>query len=191
MTRRYSKYGGSKGNRPTLRERDLTKVQVDEVYVIFGAKLGQHMGDKEIMTQSKLTELAQDAVDIALTRTTDPTARSSKTELSVDPTAYMATRPDHDDDGVEESEEAATVRNGSDESTGPDIETDTRAWAQVIYKAIRDPTKEDLKLRVVNVYEDPGIWIVLDGGCNSYCHGNRWAENTEMKLKKYPELEFA
>ena len=94
----------------------------------------------------------QDAIDIAFTRTTDPTARSSKTELRVDPTACMATRPDHDDDGVEESKKA--------EATLLDVEPDTQDSSQVIYKAIRNPMKENLKLRVFNVYDDPGSWIV-------------------------------
>ena len=112
------------------------------------------MVGKDIITQSKLIELVQGAIDIAFTRTTDPAARSSKTELRVDPAAYMATRPDHDDDGVEGSEE--------EEAKLLDVEPDTQDVSQVICKAIRNPMHENLKLRVVNVYEDPGIWIVLD-----------------------------
>ena len=30
--------------------------------------------------------------------------------------------------------------------------------------------------RVVDIYKDPGIWICLDEGCNSNCHGDQWAE---------------
>ena len=36
----------------------------------------------------------------------------------------------------------------------------------------------------VDIYEDPGIWAVLDEGCNSTCHGEQWARNAEMKLNK-------
>ena len=33
---------------------------------------------------------------------------------------------------------------------------------------------------------DPGIWVALDEGCNSNCHGRIWAENAEEKLKQFP-----
>ena len=33
---------------------------------------------------------------------------------------------------------------------------------------------------------DPGIWVRLDEGCNSNCHGDEWAANAEEKLKYMP-----
>ena len=40
-----------------LEKRDLAKVEVDKLYAIFGAKLRQHMADKEIIAQSKIVKL--------------------------------------------------------------------------------------------------------------------------------------
>eukprot|EP00973_Karenia_brevis_P010692 1449224-Karenia_brevis.AAC.1 len=31
---------------------------------------------------------------------------------------------------------------------------------------------------------DPGMWVCLDEGCNSNCHGKEWAANTAAKLEK-------
>eukprot|EP00973_Karenia_brevis_P055440 7707738-Karenia_brevis.AAC.1 len=31
---------------------------------------------------------------------------------------------------------------------------------------------------------DPGIWVCLDEGCNSNCHGKEWAANAVAKLEK-------
>ena len=42
------------------------------------------------------------------------------------------------------------------------------------------------KLPKVNIFDDPGIWVCLDEGCNSNCHGNEWADNTQAKLEKLP-----
>ena len=50
-------------------------------------------------------------------------------------------------------------------------------------------TQETMPRRTVNVHEDEGIWILLDEGCNSNCHGKEWAKNAEKKLSKYG-LEF-
>ena len=36
----------------------------------------------------------------------------------------------------------------------------------------------------VNPYEDPGIWAILDEGCNSSTHTRPWRENAEAKWLK-------
>ena len=38
----------------------------------------------------------------------------------------------------------------------------------------------------VDILEDPSIWICMDEGCNSNCHGIEWARNAEDKLSKIP-----
>ena len=43
------------------------------------------------------------------------------------------------------------------------------------------------ELPTVDIFEDPGIWICLDEGCNSNCHGSGWAENAEAKLATFRE----
>ena len=44
------------------------------------------------------------------------------------------------------------------------------AWIDTTYRALHH-TKDNSQLRTVNVYKDEGIWILLDEGCNSNCHG--------------------
>jgi hypothetical protein len=39
-------------------------------------------------------------------------------------------------------------------------------------------------LKEVDIYADPGIWVCLDEGCNSNCHGTAWAENAINEFKK-------
>ena len=143
-----------------VKERNLNKAQVDEFYAILGEKLKEYMKDTDVLTQSVLLFLSEDAVDMALTRSS---ARSSQSvlraepkDITIDPTAYTA-QLDH----------------VGDDATG--------------YMAKHDHTGDDAKtkpLRRVNIYEDPGIWICLDEGCNSNCHGDAWAENTDQKLAK-------
>ena len=83
-----------------LEERDLTKADVEVFYKLFGAKLQQYMVDKDKIIQSRIIDLIQDAVDMTFTSSSDQAASSDWTELRIDPTAYMAARPDHNDDGV-------------------------------------------------------------------------------------------
>ena len=47
-----------------LEKRNLTKVEVDKFYAMFGLQLRQYMTDMDVITQSKLTELVQAAIDI-------------------------------------------------------------------------------------------------------------------------------
>ena len=49
-------------------------------------------------------------------------------------------------------------------------------------------SKKSRVLPEVDIMEDPGIWIRLDEGCNSNCHGDEWAENAEKKLKKMTQI---
>ena len=44
--------------------------------------------------------------------------------------------------------------------------------------------QEVAKLPSVNIFDDPGVWVCLDEGCNSNCHGNVWSINAEEKLRK-------
>ena len=44
-----------------------------------------------------------------------------------------------------------------------------------------------LTLPDVDIYADPGIWAVLDEGCNSTVHSDAWAENA---IQKYRALGF-
>ena len=36
----------------------------------------------------------------------------------------------------------------------------------------------------VDIYADPGIWICMDEGRNSNCHGDEWGKNVAMKYEK-------
>ena len=40
------------------------------------------------------------------------------------------------------------------------------------------------ELPTVNIFTDPGIWVCLDEGCNSNCHGAQWGKNADEKLAK-------
>ena len=44
------------------------------------------------------------------------------------------------------------------------------------------PDSEPADLPWVDVFKDSEVWAVLDEGCNSTCHGKRWAENAEKKF---------
>ena len=48
------------------------------------------------------------------------------------------------------------------------------------------PTKREFPntrhLPVVDIYEDPGIWVCLDEGCSSNCHGELRGQTTDHKL---------
>ena len=46
----------------------------------------------------------------------------------------------------------------------------------------KKPAGKDLP--EVDMFQDPGIWICMDEGCNSKCHGEEWAWNAIEKFKK-------
>ncbi len=57
----------------------------------------------------------------------------------------------------------------------------------VAHMALKERTKmmpeiQAMNLRVVDPYEDDGIWAIVDEGCNSSAHGKSWRENAERKL---------
>ena len=37
-------------------------------------------------------------------------------------------------------------------------------------------------LPVVDIWKDPHVWAIPDGGCNSSCHSKAWRINTQKKL---------
>ncbi len=53
---------------------------------------------------------------------------------------------------------------------------------QVLMKEI-----QATQLRIVDPYEDPHIWAVVDDGCNSSYHTRLWRDNAE---KKFAKLNF-
>ena len=86
-----------------LEGRDLTKTEVEVFYRLSGTQLQQYMVDKDNITQSRIIDLVQDAIDMTFTSSTGQAASSDWTELRIDPTAYagISVGPDHeDDDGV-------------------------------------------------------------------------------------------
>ena len=54
-----------------MEERSLTKPEVEEFYVMFGAQLRQYMTDKDNIARSRLIDLVQDAIDVTFTGSTD------------------------------------------------------------------------------------------------------------------------
>ena len=183
-----------------LEERDLAKPEVEEFYKIFGAQLQQLMAAKDDITQSKLIDLVQDAIDMTSTGSTGQAASSDWTDLRIDPTAYMAARPDHNDDGVSmpslsRTDEDDNLLFQSDEvsDSDADIETGQFAWAETVYRALNKGKEDNSHRRTVNVYKDDGIWTLPDRGCNSNCHGREWAKNTDNNqiVKSYQGIGTA
>ena len=46
------------------------------------------------------------------------------------------------------------------------------------------PVRSNDGLSSVNVITDPGIWVCLDEGCTTNCHGIKWRENAQMKMRR-------
>ena len=123
------------------------------------------------------------------------------TEIRADPTAYMAgstvfhtgteAHDEYDSDDYTEIE----LTDHENQSGAPedayecdddfDITSSSNdinivpvpAPRRTIYRASHDDTLGSVPRRTVNVHEDEGIWILLDEGCNSNCHGKEWAKN--------------
>ena len=38
-------------------------------------------------------------------------------------------------------------------------------------------------LPMIDVYEDPGIWVCLDEGCSSNCHGDEWVQTPRRRSR--------
>ena len=47
-----------------------------------------------------------------------------------------------------------------------------------------DSEPTDIGLPLIDIYEEEGIYVYLDEGCNSNCHGRKWAIHVATKLDK-------
>ena len=58
-----------------------------------------------------------------------------------------------------------------------------------IHMALNDHAEEQVSeptLPLVDPLEDhDNIWVMLDEGCNTTCHGRRWRQNAESVLSKH------
>ena len=63
-------------------------------------------------------------------------------------------------------------------------ESATSAMGSTAFMAMTSPDEysSDGK-RLVDPYEDEGIWAIPDGGCNASCHSVKWRENADAKLR--------
>ena len=43
---------------------------------------------------------------------------------------------------------------------------------------------DGLDLPTVDIWESPGVYVVIDDGCNRNVHSQAWAENAEAKLAR-------
>ena len=62
----------------------------------------------------------------------------------------------------------------------------TASPAQTSYNPSPEQYPDQKRLPSVDIYEDPGIWVCLDEGCNSNCHSQTWADDAERKLQNMP-----
>ena len=115
------------------------------------------------ITPSQLNSILMDAIDSV--RTFNPTACVASI-VSLSPTTSSPPSPCTDSsESTSDSEEPAPPPPDhlARPVVGPDAPVD---------------------LPTVCPFTDPGIWGVFDEGCNSSCHGSKWACNLEAKLKK-------
>ena len=49
--------------------------------------------------------------------------------------------------------------------------------------ALSHVIKSDLP--IIDIWKDPGVWGVLDGGCNTTCASTKWMRNIAKKLANY------
>ena len=59
------------------------------------------------------------------------------------------------------------------------VTTDKKALVATLHK-----DNCTTSLRVVDPYTDPGVWAIVDEGCNSCTHSDAWRENAEKKWNK-------
>ena len=50
---------------------------------------------------------------------------------------------------------------------------------------------QTLNLRVVDPIADESVWVIIDDGCNSCCHGEVWRQNAEAKMKVWASIPFS
>ena len=50
--------------------------------------------------------------------------------------------------------------------------------------------KQNNKLRVVDPFEDEGVWAIVDDGCNSCTHSDYWHNNAISKWEKLGFMSF-
>ena len=74
--------------------------------------------------------------------------------------------------------DAATSSSSGSASAFPSI-TMEGADGEMYHKDI-----QAVNLRVVDCLKDEGVWAIIDEGCNSGCHGQRWRENADIKFEK-------
>ena len=64
---------------------------------------------------------------------------------------------------------------------------DRAADSTTAFVSIRELPKhsednQTLSLRAVDSIADDGVWVIIDDGCDSCCHGEVWRQNAEAKM---------
>ena len=145
-----------------LEERSLDRDQVRRSISAFQNMLGEYMGESEEVTCMAMKALLEDAIDRVVTEDDAALEQLASTYpmSGTESTAMMGTTDDCD-------------IAAPDEATPDEFRIALMA-------------AEDQKpLPRVDIHKDPNIWVCLDEGCNSNCHGEGWAHSTEQKLAKH------
>ena len=161
-----------------LDEQIMNKSQVETVFGLFQKSVQASMSERTSISSTELVASLEDAIDIVMNR-----SASKKPQK----TAMMAKKDDEDNDDASDganedqftdcnsSDGETCSSNSSDLSYRPD-EFDYEAYVQ--------------SLPEVDIFLDPGIWVSLDEGCNSNCHGEEWMQNARAKYDKLGLLDL-
>ena len=136
-------------------EQNFTKDDIARMFEVFKGMLQEYMRERPGATSTEIKSILEDAIDCV------------KAEQRRH--AYVGLQG-------EEEDNLCPLIKARDEFFNI-----TYTPSSVMPTTVRNPSSE---LPTVDVMKDPGIWVVMDEGCNSMCHSRAWAENAEMKLEK-------
>ena len=134
-----------------------------------------------------LLSATEDAID-AVTQApqAEGGAQAFMAVLEDDIPDVLASDSDDDDDDVSTSVASDDADESDDSSDGyyprGIVIDDPEELDSCAFSLTPDSGPADLPW--VNIFEDEDVWAVLDEGCNSTCHGTRWAEDAEKKFNK-------
>ena len=132
--------------------------------------------------------------DVAINQERDP----NMPELVFDGPSDDETDPSMPELNWESAQRTSSTRSDIQEGSSENSDNDTGSEVSVpdkmdenwrhpydamIAKAKASKNKQ-VKYRIVDIFKDAGIWIVLDEGCNSNCRGKLWAENAQEKMDR-------
>ena len=167
--------------RRQLQEYTFSQFEAGKVVKTFFKQMDKYLVNKESVTSTELSSFLEDAMDSVVE------GRERVPRLAYSEAAQLATAAASSSaalgSGAPRTPPSASAKTGKGKGSP--------AANMALGKGVTPPDGHmaqfpEASLLLVDPYEDhDNVWVMLDEGCNSTCHGSRWHAHTTKVLSKH------